>query len=85
MRLPANADENGGDEQADAEAEAGSQPAEENEADEVGVEGDDAACEVVHFNPALQNAIMAKRQMPTIAIVTPSIVSSLFLVRNTNG
>jgi hypothetical protein len=42
-----------------------------------------------HFNPALQNAIMANRQMPTIPIVTPSIVSSLFMesptLRNTNG
>ena len=38
-----------------------------------------------HFNPELQNAIAANRQIPTIPIVTPSMVSSLFLVRNTNG
>lgn len=80
-----DADKDGGDEEADSEAEARGQPAEENEPDEIGVEGDDAAGEVVHFRPALQNAIIANRQMPTIPIVTPSIVSSLFLVRNTNG
>jgi len=38
-----------------------------------------------HFNPALQNAIMANRQMPTIPIVTPIILLSLFSVRNKAG
>ena len=75
----------GGDEQSDSEAETCCKPPEENEPDEVGVEGDDTAGDGVHFRPELQNAIMANMQMPTIAIVTPSIVSSLFLVRNTNG
>ena len=38
-----------------------------------------------HFNPALQNAIMANRQMPTIPSVTPIILLSLFSVRNKDG
>ncbi len=37
-----------------------------------------------HFAPELQNAIMAYRQMPTIPIVTPIILLSLFSARSTN-